>query len=359
VRRWTFASSSGPGSYTTTLADDGKLLCNCKGWTMRRGAAPRHCKHTKQIAKDQAVDVRGEFVYLRGPDAPTTAGAWREASVSAPAPDVPAPMLASAMDEAVTGAAFDRRFGIGWLLEEKLDGHRCTVVVNGQDVRAFSRPRAGSAAKSRDVPAHVVTSLRHLPAGIYDGELVAPSGKAWDVVTIGAALVFVAFDVLQIGGVDLLGQRYDFRRARLLECLRELPSTQRAVSTVESLAPTWAQVRAIWKRGGEGAILKRVDITYRPGYRSPDWIKVKASRSATLTITGFAAGKSGPYSALRLRDRAGVETTVKTLGNALLREISATPDRYIGRRVVITYQEKTPTGTYRHGIFDHFAGDGE
>jgi hypothetical protein len=60
-----------------------------------------------------------------------------------------------------------------------------------------------------------------------------------------------------------------------------------------------------------------------------------------------------------LRDGSGVETTVKTLGNTLLRAIMKAPDSYIGRRVVITYQEKTPAGTYRHGIFDHFAGDAE
>lgn len=361
MKEWTFPSSSGAGSYRTILADDGKLTCNCKGWTMRRGAAPRHCKHTKQIAVGKTVITRGEFVYLAGDP-----GAVAARADVAPIParfhptGAPYPMLASAMTDPVTGAAFDARYRDGWKLEEKLDGHRCTVVIRRGDICAFSRPRAGAeAANARDLPAHVLTALRDLPDGIYDGELVAPGGKAWQVVVLGAQLVYVVFDVLALGDRSLITWAYRERRAQLLTCLASLPPKQVGVSTVESVAPSWKAIEAIWKRGGEGAILKRVDSRYTPNHRSPDWVKVKAKRAATLTLTGFAAGKSGPYSVMELRDADGVTTTVKTLGNHLLREISAAPDRYLGRRVVIAFQERTPGGTYRHGIFDHFAGDGE
>lgn len=365
MKSFTFKSSSGTGTYTAVLADDGKLLCNCKGWTMRRGAAPRHCKHTKEIAKGQPVITRGEFVYLPKVDDLPDA---REAHEDYPGQRVtgpdhatpPAPMLASAMVDAVTGAAFDARYRIGWALEEKLDGHRCTVVVTAQAVKAYSRPRAGGhAANVRHLPPHIVAELRGFPEGIYDGELVAPSGKAWDVVTVGARLVFVIFDVLEMSGLDLTDCGYTERRAALLDALGTLRGGQTAVSTVVSDPPTWARVVAIWKRGGEGVILKRTASTYRPGHRSPDWIKVKASHAATLTITGFEAGRLGPFSKLCLRDVDGHETTVKTLGNALLRDLARAPASFIGRRVVISYQEKTPSGSYRHGIFDHFAGAGE
>ena len=404
---WEFPSSSGTGVYRTVLGFDGKLLCNCKGWTMRRGDAPRHCKHTKKIAEGKRIVTRGEFVYLadiveaatvclfcrtdghdvldcpnidpqqlaiekrrrahRAADPHCTCNACIEdeergqaaLAGTPPAADAPAPMLASAMTEPVRGAAFDARYRDAWRLEEKLDGHRCVVVVREHLVWAFSRPRAGAAANARTLPEHVAVVLRHLPDGIYDGELVAPGGKSWDVVVLGARLIFVAFDLLALGGTPLVASPYHERRRQLLACLAHLDPKQRGVSTVESVTPTWKAVEAIWKRGGEGAILKRVESRYTPNYRSPDWVKVKASRSATLTLTGFAAGKSGPYSVMELRDDAGVTTTVKTLGNALLRQISAAPERYLGRRVVITFQERTPTGTYRHGIFDHFAGDGE
>jgi ATP dependent DNA ligase-like protein len=390
---WEFPSSSGTAVYRTVLGFDGKLLCNCKGWTMRRGDAPRHCKHTKKIAEGKRLVTRGEFVYLadiveslahQADDPHCTCNdciedharrlepspAWRAGkngegqmhpsfSGQVPPDTAPAPMLASAMTDPVRGAAFDARYRDAWRLEEKLDGHRCVVVVRDHLVWAFSRPRAGAAANARTLPEHVAVVLRHLPDGIYDGELVAPGGKSWDVVVLGARLIFVAFDLLALGGKPLVASPYHERRRQLLACLAHVDPKQRGVSTVESVTPTWKAVEAIWKRGGEGAILKRVESRYTPNYRSPDWVKVKASRSATLTLTGFAAGKSGPYSVMELRDDAGVTTTVKTLGNALLRQISAAPESYLGRRVVITFQERTPTGTYRHGIFDHFAGDGE
>jgi len=389
VRSWTFPSSSGTASYTAILADDGKLLCNCKGWTMRRGTQPRHCKHTKDIAAKNggAVVERGEFVYLAAAVLEHTPAelpltdlerdaliAFEHRKVSAvertieesqrgfPVVQPPAPMLASAMTDPVTGADFDRRyFGSAWTMEEKIDGHRCTVVVAGGQVRAFSRPRAGSkTANVRDLPPHIVDQMRRFPDGIYDGELVAPSGKAWDVVVLGTRLVFVVFDVLEADGLDLTGSAYRNRRRQLLDILRaSLTPKQTAITTVESVPASWAGVEAIWQRGGEGVILKRTASHYRPGHRSPDWVKVKQLHAATLTITGFEAGKCGAFSKLCLRDADGTETTVKTLGNALLRAITKAPDSYIGRRVVISYQEKTPGGTYRHGIFDHFAAAGE
>jgi len=226
-------------------------------------------------------------------------------------------------------------------------------VVAGIKVAAFARPGRDGVARGRDLPTHVVVELQRFPDGVYDGELLAPSGKSWDVTTVGAQLVFVVFDVLHVEG------SYDRRRTALLDALRVLPLGQMAVSTVESVAPSWSAVEAIWKRGGEGVIVKRRASYYRPGYRSPDWVKVKQSHAATLMITGFDAGKSGPYSTLKLRDVDGHDTTVKTLDNEMLRAIAAAPASFVGRRVVISFQEKTPSGSYRHGMFDHFAGKGE
>ncbi len=434
MRTFPYPSSDGTRMYTATLADDGKLLCNCKGWTMKKLDQPRHCTHTKKVVLELGgtIEARGEFAYLvtresliadaaeaveridpdeleayaaakRYPRSTVIAAARAiDPATFGPGPDgthvvtddrgmgaehlfvpvkgqtgcatcgyakghhptaaqlvvdkPPAPMLASAMVAPVTGVAFDRQYGTGWAMEEKLDGHRCVAVVRGRTVRAFSRPRAGKTALARDLPAHIVTLLQDFPDGVYDGELVAPSGKSWDVVVVGAKLVFVIFDVI---GEEWQGFAYHQRRHRLLQVLATMRPGQQAVSTVESLVPSWAGVQAIWQRGGEGVILKRLDSTYRPGARSPEWVKVKQVHAATLTIVGYQAGKSGPYSAVELRDDDGHTTTVKTLDNALLREFAANPSAYIGHRVVISYQEKTPGGSYRHGMWDHFAGLGE
>ena len=352
---FTFPSSSGSGMYTARVASDGKLLCNCKGWTMRRGTNARSCKHTREVAKGRTTVERGEFTYL----------SWGPASTQievVPTPEprgpVPRPMLASAMPERLTDGGFDVMFHTGWALEEKLDGHRVIVQVRGTgrfaQVAAFSRPAPNQAPKVRELPPAMVAALATVGDCDLDGELVAPTGKSWDVVVKGAQLVYVAFDITNSLGIDVMSKSYEDRRGILLDHLRGLVAGQQSVTTVLSNNPTWKEVQAIWARGGEGAILKRLCSRYQPGYRSPDWLKVKAEHTAVLTIIGFEMGKSGPYSTLRLRDAGGHETTVKTLGNQLLRDITAKPDSFIGREVVITYQERTPAGFYRHGRFDHF-----
>lgn len=358
AKQWSFPSSSGSAVYTTKRSADGSLSCNCKGWTFKRGTGPRECKHTRQVA--------GNGVVERGPIRSTKPEAQKTvALVPAKIAPVPAPMLASAMIEQVKGKAFDAAYA-GWVLEEKLDGHRATVrvsvnpQVDGSDVTAWARPRAGTGvANVKELPEVMKIAMRHLSPGVYDGELVVPGGNSWDVTAIGSRLVFVIFDLLEVDGDDLTGFPYSERRSMLIDQLRKLPAGQKSVSTVESLPVSWKTVEAIWKRGGEGAILKRPSSTYRAGYRSPEWVKVKAQLAATLTVIGFEVGKCGPYSKLALRDDSGHETTCKTLGNAMLAEITAAPQSFIGRRVVISYQQKTPGGSYRHGIFDHFAGEGE
>ena len=115
-----------------------------------------------------------------------------------------------------------------------------------------------------------------------------------------------------------------------------------------------AAIQAIWDARGEGAILKRKDSTYRSGWRTPAWVKVKDIGSAELTITGFVEGLGGPNSVFRLRHDDGRETQVKVLTNALLAAVSAKPNTYIGRRVTISYMGVTSKGQWRHPIFDHF-----
>ena len=361
---FTFPSSSDPNTtYTAIIATDGKLLCNCRGWTVRRGESARHCTHTKRIAGSRPVVTHGEFTYLADgapvikvvPTHRTSVGAGAD---PAPSIAVPPPMLATAITEPITGANFDARYASGWALEEKLDGHRLIVRVRAgrkfSEVEAFARPQRGQTAKARRLPDAMVDALASMGDCMPDGELVAPSGKSWDVVVKGSQLVFVAFDLLECGGISIVHESYETRRALLLERLGRLPDGQQSVSTVVSRQPTWADIHAIWARGGEGAILKRLSSRYQPGARSADWLKVKPEEHAEMVITGFEAGKTGPYSKLCLRDAAGRTTTVKTLGNQLLRDITRAPATFVGRVAVIAYQELTPDGKYRHGRFDHF-----
>jgi ATP-dependent DNA ligase len=275
----------------------------------------------------------------------------------------PAAMLASAMTTPVTGAAFDARYGGGdWRMDLKLDGHRCVVVKRGTDVVGWSR--GGAHANAKNLPAHIINALRAMPDGIYDGELVTPGGHSWDVTATAkrGKLTLVLFDALEILGESLMNVAQSERRKLLALAVGHASGS--AVVLVPEYAPSWATVEGLWKGGAEGVILKRSAGLYRPGYRSADWVKVKQLRSMVGTITGFEAGSFGPHAVTLLRLTNGTDTRVKTKDAATLRAIAKNPEGWIGKRLTIQFQQLTPSGSPRHGMWhevewDHVAGDAE
>jgi len=279
-------------------------------------------------------------------------------------------MLASAMTTRVEGEAFDSQYAHGgWTMEQKMDGHRIMVTVEGGKVWAFARPKGDRPPTVVQMPQMMVSALLTVGDGVYDGEFVTPGGISSDVSRVlaairngqsdGSDLLFIAWDVVSLDGVSIEHLCADSRRRQLLARLRRLPADQRSVSTVESLTPSWAAIEEIWRQGGEGAILKRTGATYHAGRRSPDWLKVKEEGAAVGTITGFKPGSFGPHSVTCLTLESGHDTTVKTLNNATRADIAKDVTRYIGARLVISHKGLLKSGKPRHGMWDHLAGEGE
>ncbi len=361
----TFASASSSATYTASLNPaTGETACTCPAWRFKRPGQERGCKHTRQlvapdhdddppptpsVAQRQAQRDRAHAIAVRGYDAQPAA------PNGVP---VPKPMLASAMTKASFSQFVDDP---AWVLEEKFDGHRVLIDRHGATTDVWSRPRAGKTALRRTVPAPLMAALAHLPDGQYDGELVTPGGRSWDVARLDTEKRVVLFDVLAVQGQRVMAQPYTERRALLeLAVAHYTEATGADLVTVPTVGPVTADaVAAIWSRGGEGAILKRTAATYQPGRRSDDWLKVKRVGAAVCTIVGFEAGKSGPYAVTKLRADDGHETTVKTKDNATMAAAAADPDAFIGRRLVVAYCERTDSGRFRHGVWDHLAGAGE
>jgi ATP-dependent DNA ligase len=114
-------------------------------------------------------------------------------------------------------------------------------------------------------------------------------------------------------------------------------------------------LQEVWKRDGEGLILKQLQAPYLPGKRpKATWLKMKALKSAAMTLYGFKAGKMGPQSVMLLRDDTGNETQTKWKNLEQLDAFNANPQQFIGRRVRIEFQERTPEGNYRHPRFDRW-----
>lgn len=268
-----------------------------------------------------------------------------------------------------------------WVAEEKYDGHRLIVTIGTETVSAdrqrrlafdetltLKSMRAWSRnGLSRVLPSHLTQQLLELPEGTYDGELLVPGKRSYGVTELinGPDLAFVCFDVLEVLGQNLMaGQEYQAPysvRRRMLEDIfsrdfvKVLPHVQLAWSVpVTDLAHVKSLARAVWAKDGEGLILKRRNGAYYPGKRTKDFMKLKALRSAVLTITGFEAGKLGPYAKVVVRDPEGNVTVVKTRNTVERERLAADPDGAKGRDLRITFQERTPDGSYRHPRWDRY-----
>ena len=129
------------------------------------------------------------------------------------------------------------------------------------------------------------------PDAVVDGELcslTAAGRSSFESLQRGdGAVVLVAFDLLELDGVPLVGLPLVERRRRLEEVVD--PSAGPAV-----ISPVFddgvALLQAARDRGLEGIVAKRADSIYRSGRRSPDWVKVKVSQNVRLPVVGWAAG---------------------------------------------------------------------
>lgn len=273
------------------------------------------------------------------------------------------PALASPFpDEVELSASPDD--AAGWYAEEKFDGHRLIVESlgpshdQGPRVRAWSRD-----GKDRLLAPHLRQPLERLPTGIYDGELTVPGQRSYGVAALefGADQKYVVFDVLRVLSADLttdgIGAGYLERRGVLEEIYNSLwptgnedvlliPSTH--ILSIEQVS---ALAHEVWARDGEGLILKHSHSQYRIGKRMKEWIKLKQLRSAVLTLVGFKEGKMGPYSVALLEDDDGNMTAVKWKDLEWLKVAS---HEWLGRKVRIEFQERTPDGSYRHPRWDRF-----
>lgn len=264
-----------------------------------------------------------------------------------------------------------------WVAEEKLDGHRIVVRVDDHPADLFGDrvTRAWSRyGRDRLLPPHIRNSLEKLPNGIYDGELLVPGERSYGTVVLenSEKLVYVIFDVLVLLDrnltFDQVGATYDERRAFLAEIFRDLTGERCETKGVgfDGLHLAWSEpVQCmhevnnlkddVWGRDGEGLILKNRESLYVPGKRPKDaWYKIKQLRTSVLTIIGFRQGRMGPNSITLLRDDEGFETTVKWKNYEELDKIEADPDSFIGKKVRIEFQERTPDGSYRHPRWDRW-----
>jgi bifunctional non-homologous end joining protein LigD len=96
-------------------------------------------------------------------------------------------------------------------------------------------------------------------------------------------VTFMVFDLLRLYGVDLTSRPLAERRAALERIGLDGPSCQ--------VPPTYddgdALQAATLEQGLEGVVSKRLSSRYRPGRRSPDWLKFAHRGSMSVVVGGW------------------------------------------------------------------------
>jgi bifunctional non-homologous end joining protein LigD len=210
------------------------------------------------------------------------------------------PMLATAGEDLPTGA--------DWLFEVKWDGVRAMARIDADCVSLRSRT-GGDLFDRYPGLARAGLSLGQEEELILDGECVAfdsagqPSFPS--AMRSGAAVTFVAFDVLAIAGRDLRDEPLLTRRAALaaLELDQRTAGAWRAPG---HFTDGEALFTATADSGLEGVMAKRAKSRYRSGVRSPDWLKFPHRTLTDVVVVGYIKAESGSgASSLLIADAEG------------------------------------------------------
>jgi len=204
-----------------------------------------------------------------------------------PLPDFVAPMQASSVKE-----PFDSP---DWIFETKLDGYRAVAVIDATGkARLWSRNQLPLEPKFPTVAA-AVDQLK-LRSTILDGEIVALDEEGiprfqllqqWQKRPT-APVVFYLFDLLWHDGRDITGKTVLQRRDRLRQIITPVAGIQ-VGGYIENHGKDLFHLAK--EKGLEGIIAKRKTSIYRPGKRSPDWLKIKSRPQQEFVVCGFTEGK--------------------------------------------------------------------
>ena len=200
-----------------------------------------------------------------------------------------APMLATLTQDRFTDPA--------WIFERKLDGVRAVAVRDGSDTALWSR---NEKRMDGTYPEIVEALAARAPEDtVLDGEVVAFDGAQTSFARLqgriglhdpdaaratGIPVFLYLFDVLVLEGRDVTALPLRDRK-RLLRDAVDFGGALR-MSTHRNTEGE-AYLREACRRGWEGLVAKRADAPYRPGHRSPDWLKLKCVHEQELVVGGW------------------------------------------------------------------------
>jgi bifunctional non-homologous end joining protein LigD len=242
----------------------------------------------------------------------------------APFPRRPAPMLLQTAPAIFSSPE--------WSYEPKWDGFRVLAAIKDGSVWLLSRN--GHSLTTLFAP--VADALRGFPTSVLlDGEVIAitdtgrPDFEALQRrlrAREGSAfghLCYMIFDCLYVNGHALHSRPFEARQKILAELVRVGQSDTVRLTEGFPAAQSARLMKACASMGLEGVVMKRKGSVYRPGYRSPDWLKVPIRRREEFVVGGYLASGPARLSTLIVGqyDRRGKLAYAGMVGTGLSQEM--------------------------------------
>lgn len=191
-----------------------------------------------------------------------------------------------------------------WQVEWKWDGIRAQLIKRGGEVVIWSR---GEEMVTEQFP-EVAEAAAHWPDSVVlDGELLAWDGdmpapfsqlqRRLGRKKVGATLrkdvpiLFMAYDLLEIGGIDVRAEDTSKRRRRLETWSKAIPEGTLRISPLVE-ANDWAKIAKLREtsraRRVEGLMLKQKTSAYQAGRKKGDWWKWKVAPYTVDAVMVYA-----------------------------------------------------------------------
>ena len=183
-----------------------------------------------------------------------------------------------------------------WIYEIKWDGYRILAHIADHQVELYSRNGNSYGEQFSPIKNALEAVVQDV---ILDGEIVVvnqegvPDFQAlqnYDARTTSGELRYYVFDMLFLNDHEMVDLPLLDRKSLIPDVIEGLDHIV-FCDHVEGMGKAFYE-RAI-DAGLEGVVAKKKDSTYAPGYRSENWLKVKAVQSEEVFICGYTDSVKG------------------------------------------------------------------
>lgn len=275
---------------------------------------------------------------------------------------IPKPMLAKQEDKVTNRKIFEKR----WYGSRKIDGVRCLMYWDGNEVRTSSRGGGNYDPSTKFVREHpaLIAYFKDHPDIILDGELYK-HGKSLQQISGAARLEkdTEGMDWLQYFVYDIVDPNKSFEE-RLEELgfmqstldvmfnpNREYKDGELRVQIVPQIEISgWDDMIKLHDQyvseGWEGLVIRDPDKPYKPNGRTNQMIKIKHYKDAEFEITGISEGLRPEDMCFTLVTEDGIEFKAKPMGSRDLKEQYRNDlDNLIGRMATVKFFYLSDDGT--------------